>query len=356
MGFSPNSRIKHYLSHYFSLLDNREVAYFLRCKSIETPFNSNLPVQELLKIHQRYRSQILRRDYFHQLPSKSQTLLDLKIHIAKKILENCSFCARKCHVNRTNGETGYCGQSESSSISSSFLHYGEENLLVPSGTIFFNGCTFDCKFCQNYDLSTYGKKESLVQTKQEVTGRELAQIATNLFEQGAKNINYVGGDPTPHLATILQSMEWQPDNICQLWNSNFYLSEVSLILLEDVIDLWLPDFKYGNNECARRYSQVEQYWDVIRRNFLHIYVNGSRNIIIRHLVMPSHIECCSKPILLWIAENIPKVVVNIMGQYRPAYMIDSHNFPEINRRVTKAEMEEVYRFADHLHLEYRSVS
>ncbi len=191
---------------------------------------------------------------------------------------------------------------------------------------------------------------------QEVDGPSLASLATALHNQGARNINYVGGDPTPHLHTILNSMKFLKENVCQLWNSNLYLSENALWLLMDVIDVWLPDLKYGNNDCGQKYSGISQYWDILTRNLTLLYNHGSKNIIIRHLVMPGHIECCTKPLLSWIAREIPHVVINIMGQYHPDYKVSADNFPEINRRVTSAEMKSAYDYADQLNLEYRSVS
>ncbi|MHA1776467.1 MAG: radical SAM protein, partial [Promethearchaeota archaeon] len=235
-------------------------------------------------------------------------------------------------------------------------HMGEESVLIPSGTIFFSGCSFGCVFCQNDDISTAGKKYPINMAGRKVTPNDLATLATTLINKGAVNINYVGGDPTPNLHTILSSSKFQTINVCQLWNSNFYNSFKALELLSDVIDLWLPDFKYGNNECAEKFSKIKSYWDVMKKNFTYIYKHGSRNIIIRHLVMPGHVECCSKPILKWIKDNIPEVVVNIMGQYHPAYLVSQGQYPEINRRITRAEMQEVFAYAEDLGLEFRSVS
>ncbi|MHA1775529.1 MAG: radical SAM protein [Promethearchaeota archaeon] len=345
-------------SHYFALKEQRTVAFYLRAKSIPVDFNPKSPLSELWKQHTQYKDLVFDNSDYKQLPESQKSLLDLKYTIANRMLEKCEFCERKCGINRKqaiNRKIGFCGQSEKTYISSAFLHWGEERPLVPSGTIFFNGCPFDCVFCQNFDIATAGKKKRNHTNfgSHLVTPKILAQIALDLEHQGAQNINYVGGDPTPHLHTILESMKFQESNICQLWNSNFYLSSHTLSLLLGVIDLWLPDFKYGNNECAFLYSKAPDYWEVITRNFLKIYQEGSKNIIIRHLVMPNHIECCSKPILRWIADNIPKIAVNIMAQYHPDYLVSKDDYPEINRRVSSKEMQEVYEFADQLKIKYQ---
>ncbi|MCF2139266.1 MAG: radical SAM protein [Candidatus Lokiarchaeota archaeon] len=356
---SSTTKLESYLSHYFSLIEQRTVSYYLRCKSLPVEFDPTEDLTKLFEIHEKMKGKIKELDEFKQLDPDLQSFLDLKCVIASKMLQNCNFCERNCGVNRKKGEKGFCGQSEQSFISSAFLHWGEEQPLVPSGTIFFNGCTFDCVFCQNFDIASQGKKNNsnisdnfdiVFRRNDAVTPEYLGKIATRLFHQGALNINYVGGDPTPHIHIILESMKFQHENICQLWNSNFYLSDSALTILLDVMDLWLPDFKYGNDECAYRYSKVPHYWSTITHNFLRIYQEGSKNIIIRHLVMPNHVECCTKPILKWIADNIPKVVVNIMGQYHPDYQVSSLKYSELNRRVSSHEMQKAYEFADKLNL------
>jgi len=133
-------------------------------------------------------------------------------------------------------------------------------------------------------------------------------------------------------------------NIPQVWNSNMYCSDETMKLLNGVIDLYLTDFKYGNDVCARRLSKVDNYLEIIKRNHKIAYENGE--MIIRHLVMPNHIDCCSKPIIKWISENLPNAVVNIMEQYRPEYKAYEHK--EISRAVSLAEVLQVKEYADKL--------
>jgi putative pyruvate formate lyase activating enzyme len=228
---------------------------------------------------------------------------------------------------------------------------GEEAPLIPSGTIFFQGCNFGCVFCQNYDISQAWKSKPIEDVSKKVSNEELANIAENLVNKGAININYVGGDPIPNIHTIIGSMNFQRSNITQLWNSNFYLTEKSLALIIDLFDFWLPDFKYGNNECGKKYSGVDNYYDILTRNLKRIHDFGSGEIIIRHLVMPNHVECCSKPVLDYIATEIPKCVVNIMGQYRPEYL--AYKYSEINRRPTTQEMTDVISHAEDLNILYK---
>ncbi|MEM2487811.1 MAG: radical SAM protein, partial [Thermoproteota archaeon] len=212
-------------------------------------------------------------------------------------------------------------------------------------------CNFGpCVFCQNWDISSDPENGT------EVDPRTLALISKRLRTEGAANINYVGGDPTPNLHTILASLKHLNVNVPQLWNSNMYCSVETMKLLAEVIDIWLPDFKYGNNECAKRLSKVDDYFEVVSRNHKIAYENG--DMIIRHLVLPNHIECCTKPVLKWISENTPKVLVNIMEQYHPDYLVarNPEKYPDIARRPASKEMREAYDYARGLGIVFEPVS
>jgi len=368
-----------FLPHYYNLLVQKERAYYLICKEIHAEWSDDADLEQLWEIHDRharvFKSLIKEPATDNRVITgktnggsepgdkiTGRNLLDLKIEIAGRMLSSCVFCENKCKVDRYSDNLGICGISADATVYSAFLHHGEEPPLVPSGTIVFAGCTFNCVFCQNWDISSVGKNiasGSGISGKSggnPVDERDLALEADRLVNGGAKNINYVGGDPTPNLHVIIGSLTYQSQNICQLWNSNFYNTIQALKLLVDVMDFWLPDFKYGNNECGEKFSLVKNYWDILTRNLKFIYDWGSRDICIRHLVMPGHFKCCTKPILEWIAIEIPGVVVNIMAQYRPEYKVNSTDFPEINRRVTREEMASAFALADELGIEYRIVS
>jgi putative pyruvate formate lyase activating enzyme len=282
--------------------------------------------------------------------SAETSFLDTKIELARRILQNCHFCERKCGVDRTRDERGWCKLGPESRISSAFLHTGEEAPLVPSGTIFFASCCFSCAFCQNADISTNPNSGDIAQPHQ------LASVAEALYREGALNINYVGGDPIPNTHSILSSMRFQSSNVTQLWNSNLYCSEDTMRLLAEVIDIWLPDFKYGNDECALRLSGAKDYFGIVSRNHMKAYKSGE--VIIRHLVLPNHVECCTYPILDWVSKNMPNCLVNLMDQYRPEHRVRAQprDFPEISRRVTTDEMRKVRARAEELGLCWAPVS
>ncbi len=345
------------LSRYRDIIDKERIAKYLIAKRI--PFNGELSdsTSHLWKAHEecstRFQEFVKKIDLeeldLSDIPRSNHSFLDLKVELAHRILADCHFCERKCGADRTKDEKGWCKLGSESRVSSAFLHTGEEPPLVPSGTIFFSSCCLACVFCQNDDISTNPNSGQIVSSE------AVARIAERLHGDGALNINYVGGDPIPNTHTILESMIYQTSNVTQLWNSNLYCSEETMALLSDVFDVWLPDFKYGNNQCAERLSGVKDYFDIVSRNHLITYNSGE--VIIRHLVMPNHVECCTIPILEWIAENMPNCIVNIMGQYRPEHRVRSEpqKFPEISRRVNMTEMNLARTKADELGIIWRPV-
>ena len=168
---------------------------------------------------------------------------------------------------------------------------------------------------------------TIIEPKQLVTAIEQRK------KQGARNVNWVGGDPTSNLLYILKVLQQLDSNIAQVWNSNMYCSEETMKLLHGVMDLYLTDFKYGNDLCAKRLSKVDRYTAVVKRNHMLAYQHGE--VIVRHLVLPKHGACCSQRIMQWIQENIPQVAVNIMAQYRPEYHADEYK--EISFPVSREE-------------------
>lgn len=153
--------------------------------------------------------------------------------------------------------------------------------------------------------------------------KDLAARIDDRRRHGSRNVNFVGGEPTPNLPYILRVMSLTQENIPVVWNSNFYMSTEAVHLLDGFSDLFLTDFKYGNDDCAMRLSGIKNYWKTVTRNHKMAWNVG--DMIVRHLVLPNHVECCSKPILKWISRNLGlEVVLNIMGQYRPVYRASEH--------------------------------
>lgn len=279
---------------------------------------------------------------------KNLSALDLKAELARRMLKNCRLCERRCGVDRTSGEKGHCGVLDAR-ISSEFIHMGEEPDLVPSYTVFFSGCTFNCVFCQNWDISTRPGSGYLAEpvSLAEKIERKAGLGIKGLSVSRARNVNWVGGDPTSNLPFILDVLTRCRANIPQVWNSNMYLSMETMNLLKGVVDVYLTDFKYGNDKCALRLSNAPDYIEILRRN--HLTAREDSEMIIRHLVLPGHVGCCTRPALTWIAENLRDVRVNVMSQYRPEHR--AREFPEIARPLRMAEYKEAIEIAETLGLD-----
>lgn len=317
-----------YLSRYLDVMRDKLPPQFLISRSLSAEFSKDASLGELWKEH----DDIMKLFYekLDEIDSKelsiaSSSLLDLKMAIANRILTACCFCERCCGINRKKKEIGYCGVDAVARYSSEFLHYGEEPELVPSHTIFFTGCNFSCVYCQNWEISTAPKSGTPILPKQ------LARIITLRRAYGSKNVNFV--TPAPHLHIILQVLNVLKINIPVVWNCNMYYSNETAKLLEGIVDVYLADFRYGNDECAKRYSDALDYCCVVTRNLKKAYMIGE--ILLRHLVLPSHLECCTKVVVEWTKKNIPKVRFNLMFQYSPYYK--AYTYPEINRMLTMEE-------------------
>jgi putative pyruvate formate lyase activating enzyme len=325
--------IKSLLPRYFDILENKDTAKYIICKHVSVEFNPKEPIDKLWRKHDEALKKMK-----VEVVSPDNSLLDLKIELANRIFQRCIFCERRCQVDRRE-KAGNCGVMESK-VASEFLHIGEEYMLIPSYTIFFSGCPFHCVFCQNWDVSQNPRSGIHIEPK------KLAEIIEYRHQSGAKNVNWVGGDPIPNLPYILRVLKHCNINIPQIWNSNMYCSIETMKLLDGVIDLYLTDFKYGKDGCARRLSIVDNYTEVVERN--HKIAYNQAEMIIRHLVLPGHIECCTKPILKWIKENVPNVVVNVMPQYRPEYQ--AYKYDDIARHLSAEEFNEAIKYARNLGL------
>ncbi len=268
-----------------------------------------------------------------------------------ELLEACRLCPNECGVDRRISNDGNCRSGYLPVVSSYFPHFGEEPPLVGrfgSGTIFFTNCNLDCKFCQNYDISHFG-------IGKEVTIEELASMMLYLQNRGCHNINFVTPTHfTPQIVDALIIARERGLEIPLVYNCGGYESVETLKLLDKIIDIYMPDIKYSSNENALKYSGASDYWDVVKKAIkeMHRQVGdfvisssgiAKRGLLIRHLVLPNDISG-SKKVLEFIANEISKnSYVNIMDQYRPAYL--ANKFPELNRSIYEREFYEVISFA-----------
>jgi putative pyruvate formate lyase activating enzyme len=344
-----DKRVQASLARYFAVMQDEKPAKFMIAKKVPADFSESESPEELWRKHARLTQEfykiereidVKQRD-LKEMPSAEKSYLDLKIEIANKILQNCHFCTRRCGVNRLEGKIGYCGCGSQITVSSIFEHVGEEPELVPSGTVFTMGCTMRCHHCQNWTISQWMEKGEPYRTE------ELAKEVEHLRVNGCRNANLVGGEPTPWLQQWLETFKHVNMNIPVVWNSNTYYSLETAQLLAEFADVYLLDFKYGPSDCAERISDAPNYWKVCTYNHLEAKKHGE--IIIRVLVLPNHIECCTRPTLKWIAENLgTETRVNVMFQYRPEWR--AYEISELRRRLTSDEMERAIQLAKEANL------
>jgi putative pyruvate formate lyase activating enzyme len=313
-------------------------------KRVSVPFKKNDSLANLWKIHEHLYGKFAnlekeidtRQKCLDELDIPLQSYLDLKIEIANRILENCHLCTRRCDSNRKLGELGYCKCGTQIRVSTIFPHHGEEPELVPSGTIFTLGCTLKCLHCQNWSISQWFETGEIYSPKQ------LAEASEHLRRSGCRNLNLVGGDPTSWLSQWLETFKYVNVNVPVIWNSNSYYSKETSKLLAGVVDVYLLDFKYGPKDCAINLSDARDYWMACTQN--HLFAKRFGEIIIRVLVLPEHLECCTKPILNWIAKNLGESVrVNLMFQYRPQWK--AYKLPELRRCLSNAEKKRAIELA-----------
>lgn len=332
------------LERYFACVQNERPAKFMIAKKIPAEFSEEDPTEKLWQKHtlltQKYYEIERNIDTNHRslldIPQAERSYLDLKIEIASRILRSCHFCARRCKIDRAKGKTGYCRCGSEMVVSSIFEHLGEEPELVPSGTIFTMGCTIRCRHCQNWTISQW------VEEGKTLRPEELAEEIQKLRNHGCRNANLVGGEPTPWLLSWLETFRQVDVSIPVIWNSNSYYSPETARLLAGFIDVYLLDFKYGSDKCAYRISDASNYWAVCTYN--HIEARKYGELIVRMLVLPEHLECCTKPTTGWIAKNLGgKTRVNLMFQYRPAWQADE--IPELRRTLDTREVERAKQLA-----------
>jgi putative pyruvate formate lyase activating enzyme len=269
-----------------------------------------------------------------------------RVRLAYARLRSCDLCPHQCRVNRLSGETGFCRAGLKPMVASATLHRGEEPPISGSrgsGTIFFSWCTLRCRFCQNFPISQLGNGE-------ELSTSGLAERILKLQKSGAHNINLV--TPGHYLPQILAAL-WlaipQGFRLPLVWNSNGYETVDALALLDGVVDIYLPDMKYADEEPAVRFSAAPGYRDInrdaIREMFrqvgqLQLDAEGiaRRGLIIRHLVLPEG-AAGSRATLRWIAETIGKETnVALMNQYFPAYKAEKT--PGLQRKISDEEYAE----------------
>ena len=390
------------LSWYLDVAENRRPAKFRIAATVATQLDPPASSEDALwaeldeltpNFLTRWRA--IRAGSSLPPAAEGPSLLELCRELAHRMLVHCNFCPWDCRVDRVAGtKFGACKLAAGSRVSSHFHHTGEELFYrgtQGSGTIFFTSCNMRCAFCQNGDIST--DKDN----GEETDPHTLAAMAWTLRREGCHNINWVGGEVVIHLHAIVDAIAllgrdyaptqgelararktkadrfWWFDevpsaavyegrfNAPMLWNSNFFMTLESMKILRILTDVWLPDFKFGPGRCAMTLAKTPWYWETVTRSIA-LLDEWGEDFSIRHLVMPNHVECCTYPVLEWIASRVPAAPVNVMEQFHPDNFCDPASakyrdrYAEIARQPTRAELEGSWRRARELGLQFEATS
>ena len=234
---------------------------------------------------------------------------DIRADLAIEQLRCCRLCPRRCGVDRTKGETGFCGLDDSVRCFREMMFYGEEEGLNPSHQVYFTGCNLRCEFCTVAEWNEYPQQAESTDIK------VLAERIADRRAEGAKTLNLLGGEPAVNIHGILRLLGRIDPITRVVWNSNMYYNDVVGELINGLADIYLADFKCGNNNCSEVLLGVADYVSVTKRNIMTAVEQG--DVIIRHFVLPGHIDCCLKPMLHWLASETPDVKLSLRGDYIP---------------------------------------
>ncbi len=236
--------------------------------------------------------------------------------IARTMLASCHFCAHHCGVNRLLSPAGLCHAGAEARFFSAQVEVSDELELIPTFAIALSGCDLRCDFCIT-GADSWNPRAGMGLDAQEMAAR-----AKQALNRGARTVMVLGGEPTIHLPAALEFVAALPDSARLIWKTNAHGSAQARELLDGMFDVWLADFKFGNDACARRLAKVPDYIRVVQENLL--WANEHSELIVRHLLMPGHVDCCWKPVAEWLAENLPGVKVNLRSGFWPAWHAARH--------------------------------
>ncbi|RYD34257.1 MAG: radical SAM protein [Verrucomicrobiaceae bacterium] len=264
-----------------------------------------------------------------------------RVGLAERALTDCGICQHRCGANRLAGPAGRCGAGADPHIFSSQVEVGDEWEIIPAYAVALSGCSMRCAFCITGDESWHPRRG------QRLEAATVADWAAAAIADGrAQSLLVLGGEPTIHLPWLLRLVAAMPEKARLVLKTNGLSTDSARVLLEGLFDVWIVDFKFGNDGCAWRLSRTADYTGAVRETLLW----GARHtdLIIRHLLMPGHVECCWRQAAAWIASHLPGVKVSLRSGYWPAWRASLHN--GLNRPLSSPEQAAALETARHFNL------
>jgi len=257
----------------------------------------------------------------------SGNMLMHRANEARVHYSRCELCEHRCGVNRAADQRGPCLAGPQPRVYRHRVEYGEELELIPSHLFYLSGCDLRCAFCIAEEDAFDPRRGGLL------SAEWLAETIAWGQTRGARNIQWVGGEPTIHLPGILEAMGGVGTLPPIVWKSDFYGTAEAFRLLEGVVDVYVADFKFGNDSCARRIAGVNNYMRAVARNLA--IAAAQAELIVRHLLLPGHFECCFRPIVDWMARQLPAAKFSLRGGYLPKWRAGRHQ--ELRQPLARQE-------------------
>ncbi len=330
------------LAHYRAVLRQQRLPMWWQSKQVTCAIClTDLSTDELWCWHEELLTLLRRRrkDFSKACPGSS-SLLEVKRELTRRLYRTCCLCPWRCGVDRLEGEKGVCGLATKAHVFREGLLVSEESFVVPTHELFLTGCNMRCAFCQAW--------EGVVCTQWGVSlsPQGLESLVRKRQVEGARNLHFVGGEPTVNLLAVLEALQSLTIPLPLVWNTNLFVTDEAMRLLDGLVDLFLADFKFGNDGCAQRIGKVEGYVATLQRNLP--WASRIASLVIRHLVMPGHLECCLEPVARWVAEHLPSVPFHLLLNYVPDWR--AWDNPDLSRRLTEGEKQSAQRLVRSLGL------
>lgn len=258
-----------------------------------------------------------------------------RLATANEHLRGCLLCEHRCGADRAAGERGPCKAGTEARVFRHRVEYGEELELTPSHLFYLSGCDLRCKFCIA-ETNAFNPRAGVP-----LDSRYLSRCLAASASQRARNLQWVGGEPTIHIPAILEAMSGIDRLPPIVWKSDFHGTEHSFALLDGVVDTYVGDLKFGNNRCARRIAGIENYFEIVTRNIRLASRQG--NLIVRHLLLPGHFDCCFRKIVSWIASEFAELKFSLRDGYLPRWQASRD--PDLASPLSRSAAVEARRLA-----------
>ena len=303
---------------------------FMRCRAgaVDLGDPATASDDELRRAHQTGMADLRRG--LASAGHAGASLLDVKAELARRALRRCRLCPNDCGVDRTSGEVRRCGVGARAHVAAEMVHLGEVEELAPAHAIFLSGCTMRCIYCRRWELIEHPDQGDVLEPAW------FAERVRKARSAGARAIKLLGGTPEPHVAALLDALRSLDVALPVVWESTMYISEQCLGLIEGTVDLVVANLRYGSDQCARELSGVGRYVEPALTALRHAM--RWTDVTVRHLVLPGHIDCCTRPLAEMLQGIAPEVEMMLLMQYVPFWQAADH--PPLDRRLTAREREE----------------